>query len=69
MSWYEDILESEQQCNDHLVKAWNIFVALPEGHPDEREEFKKAIHELQGLLALRIADRTCPDLWRLKSVE
>jgi len=48
---------------DHLNEAWNLFVKLPKQHPSDNVEFQKNLHELQRLLAIRIARRQFPGYW------
>lgn len=43
---------------------WNAFVKLPKEHPSDIPEFQAALHELQALIALRVARRVNPEVWR-----
>ncbi|WP_432787767.1 hypothetical protein [Novosphingobium rhizosphaerae] len=46
---------------DHLVNAWNAFVALPVEHPDDVSEFRRSLHHLQALILMRSGRRTMND--------
>jgi hypothetical protein len=55
----------------HLTNAWNGFVALPVmgniadvQDQDTLHEFRRCIHVCQSLMAVRVAARCQPDLWR-----
>ena len=52
---------------DTLVAAWESWCLLPREHPDELRDFADAIHCCQGLLATRIARRTYPAGWPIKT--
>lgn len=47
----------ERACLEELVSAWNIFVDLPALHPDERAEFRAAIHAAQAIIMARPVQR------------
>jgi hypothetical protein len=47
----------------HLLQAWENFKTLDNKHPDDNNEFLKAIHEAQKSLALRVARRIDEDVW------
>jgi hypothetical protein len=46
-----------------LADAWNRFIDLPLAHPDDRDEFRAAIHAAQNIVAYRVARRVDPDVW------
>lgn len=46
-----------------LVAAWNAFTVLDDAHPDDHDEFRRAIHAAQNIVACRIARRVDPHLW------
>lgn len=46
-----------------LVQAWNEYLQLPVQHPHDQEEFMRAIHAAQQLIAIRAARRVDPELW------
>ncbi len=49
--------EEECACLEALSKAWNLFLNLPQHHPDDQVEFRRAIHAAQNILLARIALR------------
>jgi hypothetical protein len=55
--------EEELQILNSLADAWNRFVALAKKHPDDNDEFRRAIHQAQQLVALRVARRVNPQVW------
>ncbi len=57
------LTNAEEHCHDSLMQAYSAFLDLPVYHPCEQQEFAAAIHELQGLFAIRIAARSYPKLW------
>ena len=65
------ITEEEKKILHSLTNAWNDFVDLP---PDESEEsidskdFADAIHAAQKVIALRVARRCNPELWKHSGV-
>lgn len=54
--------EPEKMVMDQLVAAWNAFVALPDSVAIE--EFSRGIHDAQMAIALRVARRANPEIWR-----
>lgn len=55
--------EDEEKVLNHLCDAWGGFLKLP-GTKDEWQDFVYHIHALQHLIALQVAKRADPDLWR-----
>jgi hypothetical protein len=53
----------ESLVMDALVTAWGQFVILP-GTDDDLADFRRAIHECQRILALRVTRREYPSYWR-----
>lgn len=47
----------------HLNRAWNSFLRLPVQHPDDNDEFRHSIHNLQRMIAVREVRRSNPDNW------
>jgi len=43
----------EKEVLEHLVKAWNAFMLLPQEHPDGVHEFRHGIHHAQALILMR----------------
>jgi hypothetical protein len=54
----------EQSVLANLLAAWNGFVSLENRSEDDDQEFKDAVHHCQQLIALRVARRVNPDIWR-----
>ncbi len=57
------ITREEECCLAHLAEAWNSFLKLKNKHPSDNQEFSSKIHELQYLIAARIARRVDKDVW------
>lgn len=55
---------TEKKVIDGLVEAWNQFLKLPSIHPDETEDFRRAINSAQCLMGARVAQRVEPKMWR-----
>lgn len=53
----------EKLVLQRLAEAWNCFLALEPYHPDENDEFRRAIHAAQSVIAVRIASRIDKDIW------
>ena len=47
-----------------LGEVWNAFCLLPVQHPADAEEFMRAIHAAQNIVAARVAVRTDPEVMR-----
>ena len=60
----ESLTIAEKMVLDNLVQAWNDFVSLENRSDDDNTEFRDAIHRAQQLIALRVARRVDPDIWR-----
>lgn len=55
--------EEEKGVLQLLGQAWVIFYHLDKKHPSDEQEFLKAIHQAQQLIAMRVARRVDPDVW------
>ena len=55
--------DAETRVLRSLAAAWNAFVALPVQHPDDVDEFRRAVHAAQGIMATRVARRVNPATW------
>ena len=60
----QGLTETEENCLNHLASAWQIFSELKGKHPQDDNEFCNAIHDAQKMLALRVARRVNPNVWR-----
>jgi hypothetical protein len=54
----------EQIVMNSLLAAWEGYVKLPVQHPSDQQEFLRALHECQRLLAIRIVRRAYREYWR-----
>jgi hypothetical protein len=54
----------EQIVMNSLIAAWEGYVKLPVQHPSDQQEFLRALHECQRLLAIRIVRRAYREYWR-----
>ena len=50
--------EQEKGILKALADVWNLFMDLPEEHPDDRNDFRYHIHRLQDMVAARPALRS-----------
>lgn len=53
----QGLSKAEAKCMDSLVAAWNSFLPLGERNKDDMDDFRRAIHECQRILAMRIVRR------------
>ena len=51
------LTKKEKKVIDYLVLAWSNFLRLETLHPDEQEEFRHAIHQVQSLIMCRPVQR------------
>ena len=58
------LTEEERNIVMDLVRAWNQFTALPCLGADDRDDFRRAIHEAQRIIAQRALARVYPEFWR-----
>lgn len=63
------IVASEEAVMSHLVQAWNGFALLPQTHPTDADEFMRAIHLCQRILATRQMRRIDPEKWPTKMAD
>jgi hydroxymethylpyrimidine pyrophosphatase-like HAD family hydrolase len=61
---YNGLTEEEKEVLRNLAEAFNKFVALTGKHPSDDSEFCKAIHDAQKMIALRVARRVNPEVWK-----
>lgn len=45
----------DQEVLNALVTAWNCFVKLTPTHPDDTNDFRRAIHECQRIMGGKTA--------------
>ena len=53
----------ERKILSHIGEAWNAFIDLPNRSADDTVQFRYAVHELQALIAVRVARRADKDVW------
>lgn len=57
--------DEEKLVMDKLVDFWNSFTALNQGGSiNDQVRVMDAVHAVQGVLAMRVARRANPDIWR-----
>lgn len=61
---YASLTEEEKAILKSLAESWKLFVSLPNVSTDDLNEFRDAIHRTQQLIALRVARRANPEVWR-----
>ncbi len=49
---------------ENLAQAWNSFIGLDQEDTHHLNDFKDAIHTCERLIALRVAKRVDPRIWR-----
>lgn len=54
----------EEKIMSYIVDAWNLYVRLADLNCDDTEDFRRSIHELQRILAVRVMRREYPEYWR-----
>lgn len=60
----ELLTETEHECVDALVRAWNLYLDINE-NPHDRDEFRHGLHRLQDAVLARAAARAYPERYRL----
>lgn len=59
---------AEKVALDHLTEFWNAYSALPYqldmSQPHLHDTVRNAVHAIQGAIAMRVAKRADPDVWR-----
>jgi len=59
----------ERIIMEYLVEAWDGFLELDKQHSSENTDFMNGIHQLQGILGMRILRREHPDVFPVKIKE
>lgn len=54
----------ERDLVEQLADVWNLYVTLDNRGEDDDMQFMDAIHTAQQIIALRVARRVDPDIWR-----
>lgn len=58
------LTEGECKVLGALTNAWNEFMQLPARAEHDDAEMQQVIHRAQALIALRVARRADPTVWR-----
>lgn len=53
----------EMKILARISEAWEIWLKLPNKHPDDLDEFRYAAHQIQMLVAYRVARRAVPEVF------
>jgi hypothetical protein len=57
--------DDEKEVMRSLTEFWNSYVALPSSVADPLcRDVQNAVHAIQGAMALRVAGRCNPEIWR-----
>jgi hypothetical protein len=58
--------DQEKEAMSHLVNFWNAYTQLPPSiaDPSCSWDVQIAVHTIQGALAMRVAGRCNPEIWR-----
>lgn len=59
-------MEDEKFISDCLVDIWNKFINLEQTHPDDIEDFRRSIHNLQKVIGMRELRRLMPEKYPCK---
>ena len=60
----EGLTKQEKVVLEATASIWNEYLELEEVHCDERDELKFFVHQIQHLIARRVARRVNPEIWR-----
>jgi len=61
----DGLTKEEIKVLSALTDAWNLWTDLKNRAQSDDLEFQTAIHTAQNLIALRVARRVDPDIWRI----
>lgn len=57
----DNIEEIEGAILDKTAEIWNMFITLEQTHPSDIDDMTNAIHNIQKIIAIRIARRVKQD--------
>ncbi len=57
------LTEPERKVLELTADVWNEYQKLDEVHPNEFDELRLFVHQIQYLMARRVARRADPDVW------
>jgi hypothetical protein len=63
------ITAQEQMILSLTADAWGLWLELPDKHPDDLDEFRYAVHQIQMLVAYRVARRAAPEVFGSPATE
>jgi len=69
MTRQNSLTTKERIIMEYLIEAWDEFILLEKQHPSEDTDFMNGIHQLQGILGMRILRREYPDIFPIKIKE
>jgi hypothetical protein len=56
--------DDEIKCMQHLVDFWNSYLKLPDNIEISTSEINSSVNNILGMLAIRVAKRVNPEIWR-----
>lgn len=59
-----ELTYDEKRVLESLAVAWNDFLDLPDHGVNDKVEFARLINQAQAQIALRVARRADPTVWR-----
>jgi len=59
----QGLTKQEEKVLRITARLWNAYAKLKEVHPSEKEELQLYVHQIQYLLARRVARRLEPHIW------
>ena len=57
------ITKHERETIQHLVNFWNEYLTLLNTNDNDTQTIKEAIHNIEYVMAMRIARRVDPNFW------
>lgn len=57
------LTDEERRALLAVAHAWDLVSGLDWSHPDDIPEIRKAFHDIQVRLAIRVARRCDPNVW------
>lgn len=57
--------DKERELMQHIINVWNTFIDLEktDWRIDDMNDFRRSLHEMQRIVAMRIVRRDYPDDW------
>lgn len=57
------LMPEENEILDLTVEVWNKFAGLEVQHPSDLDDFYRAIHDIQRIVAMRVLRREYPEVF------